>query len=270
MRDKSGIFHFFVNLYHMVQTQFESPIKRLCYDNGGDYINQNISKFLKENGVHELNCLDTPQQNGVTKRKNHHLLEVTRALLSNQMFLDLLGEAILTTIYLINRLHSRVLEAVSLVQLIITCYPSIPITTSLQSRVFGCPIFVHVHSPYWGKLDPRAIKCVFLDYASNKKRYKCYHYQSRKIYVSKDVTFQEIDSFPSSQLQRESIQEAEVLELPPFPLLEDFILMENDKDPTSTSLPKKNNEDKYFGKKYQRRQQEPVLVEQQLQLSEPK
>jgi len=35
-------------------------------------------------------------------------------------------------------------------------------------------------------------------------------------------------------------------------------------------LPEKNNEDKYFGKQYQRRQQELVLVEQQHQLSEPK
>jgi len=66
----------------------------------------------------------------------------------------------------------------------------------------------------------------------------------------------------------ESIQEAENLELPPFPLLQDFILKEDDKDLAPTSL-EKNNEDKYFGKQYQRRQQEPVLVEQQLQLSEP-
>jgi len=50
--------------------------------------------------------------------------------------------------------------------------------------------------------------------------------------------------------------------------LHDFILREDDKDPTPTSLPKKNNEDKYFGKQYQRRQQEPIPVELQLQLSE--
>jgi len=42
------------------------------------------------------------------------------------------------------------------------------------------------------------------------------------------------------------------------------------KDPAPPSLPEKNNEDKYFGKQYQQRQQEPALVEQQLQLSEPK
>ena len=57
--------------------------------------------------------------------------------------------------------------------------------------------------------------------------------------------------------------------MPPFPLLQDFVLRENDKDPMPTSLQEKNNEDKYFGKQYQRRQQEPVLIEQQFQFSEP-
>jgi len=66
----------------MVQTQFEIPIKRLHYDNEREYVNQNLSKFLKENGlVHELTFVDTPQQNGVPERKNHHLVEVTNALL---------------------------------------------------------------------------------------------------------------------------------------------------------------------------------------------
>jgi len=68
----------------MLQTQFESPIKRLSSDNGSEYVNQNISKFFKENGViHELTCVDTPQQNEVAKRKNHHLLNITRTLLPN-------------------------------------------------------------------------------------------------------------------------------------------------------------------------------------------
>ena len=72
-------------------------------------------------------------------------------------------------------LPSHVLHGVSPIQLMTTFYPSISLMTNLQSRVFGYPIFVHVHGPHWGKLDPRAIKCVFIGYASNKKGYKCYH-----------------------------------------------------------------------------------------------
>jgi len=73
----------------------------------------------------------------------------------------------LTATYLINRLLFQVLKGITLVQLMITFYPFILILTSLQSDVFGCPAFVH--SSYRGKLDPRAIKCVFIGYASNKR-----------------------------------------------------------------------------------------------------
>jgi len=70
MKDKSEVFQLFVNFYHIIQTQFGSLIKRLCSDNGREYVNQNLSNFLKDNGVvHELTCVDTPQQNGVAERK---------------------------------------------------------------------------------------------------------------------------------------------------------------------------------------------------------
>jgi len=77
MTNKFEVFHLFVNFYRMVQTQFGNPIKRLCSDNGREYVNQNLENEV----VHELTCLNIPQQNGVAKRKNRHLLEVTRALL---------------------------------------------------------------------------------------------------------------------------------------------------------------------------------------------
>ena len=72
--------------------------------------------------------------------------------------------------------------------LMTTFYPYVPLMTSLQSCVFRCPIFVHVyvHGPHWEKLDPRAVKYVFVGYASNKNGYKCYHPQSRCVYVFSD------------------------------------------------------------------------------------
>ena len=66
----------------MVQTQFGKSIKRLHSNNGKEYVNQNLSKFLKEYDiVYELTCVDSLEQNGIVERKNHHLLEITKALL---------------------------------------------------------------------------------------------------------------------------------------------------------------------------------------------
>ncbi|CAJ2656256.1 unnamed protein product [Trifolium pratense] len=81
-------------------------------------------------------------------------------------------------------------------------FPSAPILQNLKTRVFGCVAFVHVHKQYRNKLDPRAVRCIFLGYTPNKKGYKCYHPPSRKIFVSKDVTFHENVSYfsrPQSQ-----------------------------------------------------------------------
>lgn len=41
------------------------------------------------------------------------------------------------------------------------------------------------------KLDPQAIKCVFIEYSPIQKGYKCYHPSTRRLYISIDVTFEE-------------------------------------------------------------------------------
>ncbi|KAK2975146.1 hypothetical protein RJ640_010826 [Escallonia rubra] len=48
------------------------------------------------------------------------------------------------------------------------------------------------------KLDPRAVKCVFIGYSPTQKGYKCYNPTTRKTYVSSDVTFVEEESYFSS------------------------------------------------------------------------
>ncbi|RDX82676.1 putative mitochondrial protein, partial [Mucuna pruriens] len=52
-------------------------------------------------------------------------------------------------------------------------FPSSPLMLSLPSCVFGCVAFVHSHNPHRGQLDPRAVKCVFIGYPSNKKVILC-------------------------------------------------------------------------------------------------
>jgi hypothetical protein len=98
--------------------------------------------------------------------------------------------------------------------------PSFSTSKSVSPKVFCCVCFVHVHGPTRSKLDPRALKCVFVGYSPTHKGYKCYHPPSRKCFVSMDVTFFEPQSyFSSSQthLQGESKIEDYILTLLPVP-----------------------------------------------------
>ncbi|KAJ9703130.1 hypothetical protein PVL29_004767 [Vitis rotundifolia] len=152
---------------------------------------------------HDSSCVNTPQQNGVAERKNGHLLNTTRVLLfQGNVPKSYWGEAIFTTTYMINRIPSRVLDNKSPVEILESFYPHFRTSNGLTPRVFGCTAFVHVHSQHRDKLDPRAIKCVFLDYSSTQKGYKCYNLLAKKFYISANVTFTENKHFfPKSSLQ---------------------------------------------------------------------
>ncbi|RDX95731.1 hypothetical protein CR513_21700, partial [Mucuna pruriens] len=113
------------------------------------------------------------------------------------------------------KLSTHVLNGISPIKHMLSFFPSSPLMLSLPSCVFWCVAFVHSHNPHHGKLDPRAIKCVFISYPSNKNGFKCYHPLSRQVFVSMDVTFHETQSFfVSPPLQGESYIEVEpVIEL---------------------------------------------------------
>jgi len=51
--------------------------------------------------------------------------------------------------------------------------------------------FVRDHRPLVGKLDPQAVRCIFVGYSSTQKGYKCWDSVGKKLFVSIDVTFRE-------------------------------------------------------------------------------
>ena len=197
MKEKSEVSNIFQFFYKMINTQFGVSIKRVRSDNARDYFNHILSHFFQKEGViHESSCVDTPQQNGVAERKNRHLLNVTRALLfQNNVPKSFWGEAVLTAAYLINRMPSRVLGYQSPINVLSKFFPDFNNSCKLPPKIFGCVSFVHIHNHNRGKLDPRALKCVFVGYSITKKGYKCYHPNTRKIFTSMDVTFVETESF---------------------------------------------------------------------------
>ncbi|KAL6319019.1 hypothetical protein AAG906_001492 [Vitis piasezkii] len=84
---------------------FPQPMITQPHDNGGEYHNSDLQKYLEGHGIiHQTTCSNTPQKNGVAERKNRHLLEVVRAsLIAAKMSISYWGEAIISAAYLINR-----------------------------------------------------------------------------------------------------------------------------------------------------------------------
>ena len=73
--------------------------------------------------------------------------------------------------------------------------------------MFDCIAYVHIPNQNHGKLDPCAVRCVFVGYVDLKKAYRCYDPHTQKLYVTQYVTFHEnVSYFLGSQcpLQRET------------------------------------------------------------------
>ena len=146
--------------------------------------------MLEKGTLHQSTCKDTPQQNGIAKRKNRHLLEVGRALMFHMNVpTHLWGDAILTSCYLINRMPTRVLNYATPLQTLKNSFPNTHLTSDLPFKFFYCTVFVHVPTHLRSKFDPRTKKCIFLGYAPNKKGYKSFNPITRKIHVSMDISF---------------------------------------------------------------------------------
>ena len=197
LKHKSEVSFIFPIFHNMVKNQFGVGIKRFRSDDGKDYFNQNLSPYFQKEGIiHKSSCINTPQQNEVAQRKNGHFLAITRAcLFQRNVPKNYWGEAVLTAAHLINRLPSRVLGFKSPVQVFSKYFPDFRTANYLVPKIFGCVSFVHIHSHNRGKLNPRALKCVFVGYSSTQKGYKCFHPPTKKFFVSADVTFVEKESY---------------------------------------------------------------------------
>src|SRR3954464_13279962 len=86
---------------------YSLKIKHIRSDNGTEFKNSGIQKFLDEMGItQEFSAPYTPQQNGVVERKNRTLIEMARTMLDEYKTpRKFWPEAIDTTCHVINRVY---------------------------------------------------------------------------------------------------------------------------------------------------------------------
>lgn len=104
MRTKSKTSLIFSKFKALVENQFNTKIKCLRSNGGGEFYNHLFKSHLSTPDIqHQISCPYTPAQNVVAERKHCHLLNIVHTL-----FLDfgvpstLWVDALATAIYLIN------------------------------------------------------------------------------------------------------------------------------------------------------------------------
>lgn len=108
----------------------------------------------------------------------------------------------LSAVYIINMLPTLVLDGET---------PHFRLTGTKPDyqhlRIFGCRSVVHVPARCWDNPTPRAHVCIFLGYGHSlgQKGYICYDPVTKKMNISRHVTFDEQRSYfsPSAAIQGE-------------------------------------------------------------------
>lgn len=107
-------------------------------------------------------------------------------------------EAFTTATFLINRLPLHHLGNVSPYEKLFTKVPDYRFL-----KTFGCTCFPHLVPYNKHKLMPKSIPCVFIGYDNNYKGYRCLDVASGKVYISRNVQFDEL-TFPYNNRMADS------------------------------------------------------------------
>jgi len=175
-----------IELIKRLQTQREKTLKRLHSDGGKEFVNSELSKFLREQGTdHSTTTTHTPQHNGIVERANRTIMEMIRSMLfHSNAYLKLWGEAANVTAHLLSRSLTSASKTKSPMEL----WEEKPSIRHL--RVFGCDAYYHIHkNERKGKMSGQAKPAIFVGYCDNPLYYRVYDVNDHNIVISRDVRF---------------------------------------------------------------------------------
>ncbi|MCO5581485.1 hypothetical protein L7F22_035370 [Adiantum nelumboides] len=215
LKAKSDVFAIFQHYVSMVENETGCKVQTLRTDRGCEYMSGAFKDFLGKKGIkHQCTMPYTPQQNGVAERKNRSLMEMARCMLKAKSLPHKLWmEAVACAAHVLNRCPTRALKTITPYE---SWYDRKPSVSYL--RVFGCLAYAHIPQQLRGKLDDKAVKCIFVGYSSGSKGYRLYNPATNKIFESRDVIFVETTAQPMVAFDVPHMQTQDVFEgfLPSF------------------------------------------------------
>jgi len=190
---KNDVFGVFKKWLAMVEKSHDKDLKVLQSDNGGEYISKEMLGYLENRGIrHKPTTPRNPYQNGVAERLNRTLKELIRSMLHHRSLpKKFWAEALNVAVHVRNRVTTRGLgPKTTPFEVLFGRKPNLS-----YLRVFGSRCWYRVGHQQVDKLDRRAREAVMIGYARGIRGYKLWDIAEEKVVVSRDVVFDEFNSF---------------------------------------------------------------------------
>ncbi|GKC78317.1 retrovirus-related pol polyprotein from transposon TNT 1-94 [Tanacetum coccineum] len=188
-KNKTKAFDQFEIFSKKIQNQLGCTIVSIRTDHDREFDNEvKFGEFCNANGItHNFSALRTPQSNGVVKRKNRTLQEMTKTMSNEQSLPQKFWcNAVDTSTYILNRILIRALLGKTPYELLRRRKPTFD-----YFKVFRSKCFILNTKDYLTKFDPKSYEGIFLGYSKNSKAYIILNKNAMKIKESLNMTFDE-------------------------------------------------------------------------------
>ncbi|GJR14792.1 putative ribonuclease H-like domain-containing protein [Tanacetum coccineum] len=183
--ETSGILKSFIT---GVENLIDQKVKVIRCANGTEFKNKEINQFCERKGIkREFSVARTPQQNGVSKRKNKTLIKAARTMLADSKLpTTFWAEAVNTACYVQNRVLVIKPHNKTPYELFLGRKPALGFM-----RPFGCPITILNTIDHLGKFDGKADEGFFVGYSINSKAFRVFNSRTRIVEENLHVQFSE-------------------------------------------------------------------------------
>nr|GEV56120.1 hypothetical protein [Tanacetum cinerariifolium] len=169
------------------QRALNATVRYVRTDNGTEIVIKTLTELFESVGItYNTSVPQSPQQNGVVKRRNRTLMEAARTtLIFAKALLFLWAEAVATACYTLKRSLVHTLHEKTYYELL-----KGKKTELKYFRLFGSLCYPTNDYDDLGKLKAKA--GIFVGYAPTKKAYQIFNKRTRKIQETVLVTFDEL------------------------------------------------------------------------------
>nr|GFB95805.1 ribonuclease H-like domain-containing protein [Tanacetum cinerariifolium] len=188
LKTKNGTSGILRNFITEIENLKDLKVKIIRCDNGGEFRNKEINYLCSRKGIkREFSNARTPQQNGVTERRNRTFIEAARTMLADaKLSVTFWAEAVNTACYVQNRVLINKSQNKTPYELSNGRTPAIGFL-----KPFGCHVMILNILDHLGKFDAKRDEGYFIRYSMSSKAFRVVNKRTKRVEENLHVDFLE-------------------------------------------------------------------------------